>query len=106
KVISEIIHLARNLYGLRVLHINSTYYGGGVAEMLYSLIPWSIRSSPRSSTRSRQRTKEISQALVAVERNPCRGLQRRRYPASTGSSFKYCLTCAAFPIYCLSNYPF
>ncbi len=39
KVISEIIRLAKNLYGLRVLHINSTYYGGGVAEMLYSLIP-------------------------------------------------------------------
>jgi trehalose synthase len=39
KVISEIIQLARNLHGLRVLHINSTYYGGGVAEMLYSLIP-------------------------------------------------------------------
>jgi trehalose synthase len=39
KVISEIVQMARNLYGLRVLHINSTYYGGGVAEMLYSLIP-------------------------------------------------------------------
>jgi trehalose synthase len=39
KVISEIVKMAKNLYGLRVLHINSTYYGGGVAEMLYSLIP-------------------------------------------------------------------
>ncbi len=37
--ISEITRLARRLYGLRVLHINSTYYGGGVAEMLYSLVP-------------------------------------------------------------------
>ncbi|MDD5100604.1 MAG: glycosyltransferase [Syntrophales bacterium] len=39
KVISDIMKMAKNLYGLRVLHINSTYYGGGVAEMLYSLIP-------------------------------------------------------------------
>ncbi|MDD4996535.1 MAG: glycosyltransferase [Syntrophales bacterium] len=39
KVISDIVKMAKNLYGLRVLHINSTYYGGGVAEMLYSLIP-------------------------------------------------------------------
>ena len=39
KVISDIVKMANNLYGLRVLHINSTYYGGGVAEMLYSLIP-------------------------------------------------------------------
>jgi trehalose synthase len=39
KVISEITRLARSLYGLRVIHVNSTYYGGGVAEMLYSLIP-------------------------------------------------------------------
>ena len=39
KVISDIVKMAKNLYGLRVLHINSTYYGGGVAEMLYSRIP-------------------------------------------------------------------
>lgn len=39
KVISEITRLARTLHGLRVVHVNSTYYGGGVAEMLYSLMP-------------------------------------------------------------------
>ena len=38
-VISEIYRLARPLYGKKVLHINSTYYGGGVAEILYSLVP-------------------------------------------------------------------
>ena len=38
-VIAEIYRLARPLYGKRVLHINSTYYGGGVAEILYSLVP-------------------------------------------------------------------
>src|SRR3989304_4444167 len=39
KVISEITRVARNLYGIRVVHVNSTYYGGGVAEMLSSLLP-------------------------------------------------------------------
>jgi trehalose synthase len=38
-IIAEIYRLARPLYGKRVLHINSTYYGGGVAEILYSLVP-------------------------------------------------------------------
>jgi trehalose synthase len=38
-VIAEIYRLARPLYGKRVLHINSTYYGGGVAEILYSIVP-------------------------------------------------------------------
>lgn len=38
-VVSEITRAARRLYGKRILHINSTYYGGGVAEMLYSLVP-------------------------------------------------------------------
>ena len=39
KVISEIYRKAKRLYGIRVLHINSTYYGGGVVEMLSSLVP-------------------------------------------------------------------
>lgn len=39
EVIAEIYRLAKPLYGKRVLHINSTYYGGGVAEILYSLVP-------------------------------------------------------------------
>jgi trehalose synthase len=38
-VIAEIYRLARPLYGKKVLHINSTNYGGGVAEILYSLVP-------------------------------------------------------------------
>ncbi len=39
KVITEIFKTARPLYGKRVIHINSTFYGGGVAEMLNSLVP-------------------------------------------------------------------
>src|SRR5215510_600543 len=38
-VIAELERLARPLRGARVLHINATAYGGGVAEMLHTLIP-------------------------------------------------------------------
>jgi trehalose synthase len=38
-VIAGIHSKARRLLGRRVLHINSTYQGGGVAEMLASLVP-------------------------------------------------------------------
>lgn len=37
--IGRIVSLARRLQGLRVLHVNSTYHGGGVAGMLRSLVP-------------------------------------------------------------------
>lgn len=39
EVISEIYKKARKLYGARIIHVNSTYQGGGVAELLNSLIP-------------------------------------------------------------------
>ncbi|MFX1520006.1 MAG: glycosyltransferase [Promethearchaeota archaeon] len=38
-VIYEIYKKARRLYGKHIVHINSTYQGGGVAEMLNSLVP-------------------------------------------------------------------
>lgn len=38
-VIVELERLARPLQGARVLHISSTAYGGGVAEMLHTLVP-------------------------------------------------------------------
>ena len=38
-VIDEIIQLASRLQGVRVLHINATEKGGGVAEILQSFIP-------------------------------------------------------------------
>jgi len=37
--ISEIYRRARRHYGKNILHINSTYQGGGVAEILNSLVP-------------------------------------------------------------------
>jgi trehalose synthase len=39
EVISNIYGKARGLYGKHFLQINSTYYGGGVAEILDSLVP-------------------------------------------------------------------
>jgi trehalose synthase len=38
-VIEEITRLAGPLQGARVLHVSSTAFGGGVAEMLHTLIP-------------------------------------------------------------------
>jgi trehalose synthase len=39
EAISSIYKKARRLYGKKVLHINSTYYGGGVAEILNTFVP-------------------------------------------------------------------
>ncbi len=39
KTIADIYKQARPLYGKRVVHINATFYGGGVAEMLTTLVP-------------------------------------------------------------------
>jgi trehalose synthase len=38
-VIEEILTLGGELRGARICHVNSTPYGGGVAELLYSCIP-------------------------------------------------------------------
>jgi trehalose synthase len=38
-LIEEIRELAKPLEGLRVLHLSATAFGGGVAEILYTLIP-------------------------------------------------------------------
>lgn len=39
EVIDEVEELARDLKGIRICHINSTPFGGGVAELLFSHIP-------------------------------------------------------------------
>jgi trehalose synthase len=38
-LIAEIRELAKDLEGLRVLHLSATAFGGGVSEILYTLIP-------------------------------------------------------------------
>lgn len=37
--IDEIVRIARSLAGARVLHVNATSFGGGVAEILMTLVP-------------------------------------------------------------------
>ena len=39
QIIEEVQLLGRELRGVRLCHLNSTPYGGGVAELLYSCIP-------------------------------------------------------------------
>ncbi len=38
EVLAEIYARARGLYGKHIVHVNATYQGGGVAEILYSLV--------------------------------------------------------------------
>ncbi|MDK2839577.1 group 1 glycosyl transferase [Thermosipho africanus Ob7] len=37
--VEELIELSKELKGLKVVHVNATSYGGGVAELLYTLAP-------------------------------------------------------------------
>lgn len=39
KIITNIYQKARSLYRKRIINLNSTYMGGGVAEILGSLVP-------------------------------------------------------------------
>lgn len=39
ETVAAVIRAARPLYGLRLLHVNATFHGGGVAGMLHSLVP-------------------------------------------------------------------
>jgi trehalose synthase len=39
ELMAEIDELAAGLHGKRVLHVNATAFGGGVAEILYTLVP-------------------------------------------------------------------
>ena len=38
-VVEELFHCAKDLKDARVLHINATAFGGGVAEVLSTLVP-------------------------------------------------------------------
>ena len=37
-ILAQIYSRARGLYGKHIIHLNATYQGGGVAEMLYPLV--------------------------------------------------------------------
>jgi len=38
ETLAEIYSRAKGLYGKTIVHLNATYQGGGVAEILYSLV--------------------------------------------------------------------
>ncbi len=56
--VDELLELARDLKGLRVIHVNATSFGGGVAELLYTLVPlmrslgldarWEVMEAPQN----------------------------------------------------------
>ncbi len=76
KKIYEIKKLADPLKGLRLTHVNSTSFGGGVAEILYSMVPlmnsvglkteWEVIEAPDEFFKV---TKLIHNALQGAEKN-------------------------------------
>src|SRR5687768_12100463 len=48
-VIDQLVQLAKPLQGLRMVHVNSTREGGGVAEILHKLLPLKEALGIRSS---------------------------------------------------------
>ena len=75
-LMEEIKRLGEPLAGARVVHISATAFGGGVAEINYTLVPlmadagldveWRIMQGPRSSTTS---TKAMHNALQGDPRS-------------------------------------
>jgi len=57
--IEELYSLSKSLNGLRMLEINSTAYGGGVAEMLYSSVPFLNQLGIRDEWSVMRGTKEF-----------------------------------------------
>jgi trehalose synthase len=97
KVISSISKKAKELCEKRVLHINSTNYGGGVAEVLHSLVPlmnnvnigadWRIlNGNPKLFTL----TKKFHNALQGSSINLSE-IKRRLYVSGVAKAFSpYC----------------
>lgn len=75
EILVEILQLAEGLHGARVLHLNATPYGGGVSELLRSLVPltndlglvaeWKVISGDEAFFRV---TKAMHNALQGAER--------------------------------------
>ena len=71
---NELLGLAETLKGLKVAHVNSTAYGGGVAEILYNLVPlmkdvginteWYVIEAPNEFFKI---TKKIHHGLQGME---------------------------------------
>ena len=84
-IIDEVVNLGEELKGLRLCHINSTPFGGGVAELLISYIPllravgieadWQII---RGDRRFFTITKGLHNALQGAEYQEIRKVKTRR----------------------------
>jgi trehalose synthase len=96
EVISCVYRKARTLYGMKVLMINSTYYGGGVAEILNTFIPlmndagieadWRIlRGTPDFF----DITKKFHNALQGDQINLTQ-MKKRLYSQASGDFSSYC----------------
>ncbi|NUP10049.1 MAG: glycosyltransferase [Polyangiaceae bacterium] len=59
ELIDEIERLARDLHGVRICHVNSTGFGGGVAELLSRLVPLARALGIRADWRLIQGTPEF-----------------------------------------------
>jgi len=96
EVISSIYRKARSLYGIKVTNINSTFYGGGVAEILNSLVPlmndagveadWRIL---RGTTDFFDITKKFHNALQGDQIN-LTPMKQRLYTQASETFASYC----------------
>ena len=79
-VIDEIRELARPLRGARVLHVNATAYGGGVAEILTTLVPLMRDLEIDAEWQVMHGTDEFFQVTKAMHN----GLQGMPFPWNAG----------------------
>ena len=95
ELMAEIDELGEQLKGRQVLHVNATAFGGGVAEILYTLVPlvsdigleahWQILTAPRSSTTSPRASTTACRGTRSTSR-PSRAPSTRRSAAPTPPS--------------------
>src|SRR5579859_4171883 len=83
-VIAELESLARPLQGARVLHINATAYGGGVAEMLHTLVPLMRNAGLEAEWRTISGTDEFFNVTKSMH-NALQGMDLDLTPAMRAS---------------------
>jgi hypothetical protein len=98
EVIERLRTLAEPLRGARILHLNATPYGGGVAEILRSEIPllrdlgiaadWKIITGDKASSRLRRRCTTPYRAIGARLRTTRRRSTLPTPPATPTSSMR------------------
>ena len=89
EMLEEILALAKGLEGARVVHINSTAHGGGVAEMLYSLVP--LMSS--LGLEAEWRLIEGDQDFFTITKLVHNAMQGMDIPITNEMKMKYLMVC-------------